>query len=175
MQGGLDALSGGAAHHRAGHIAAAANDQVGLDVLHHLFGLGAGECQIPQGNDVPLDIVQAQLPLKAGDLDVMEGIARLCDQTVLHALLPARKMDLGSGVGLFDGSRNGQSRVDMAGSAAGSDQNSHDDSSSIISASGQAIGELPTGLRPQNSRYSLLRARRASSRLMVRSFSSASR
>ena len=69
MQGSLDALSGGAAHHRAGYIAAAANDQVGLDVLHHLFGLGAGECQIPQGNDIPLDIVQAQLPLKAGDLE----------------------------------------------------------------------------------------------------------
>ena len=135
MQGGFDALFGGAAHHRAGHIAAAANDQVGLDVLHHLFGLGAGECQIPQGNDIPLDIVQAQLPLKTGDLDVMEGIARLCDQTVLHALLPARKMDLGGGVGFFDGSRNGQSRVDMAGSAAGCNKYTHSGSTSRTTSS----------------------------------------
>ena len=37
MQGGLDALLGGAAHHRAGDIAAAADDKVRLDLFHHLF------------------------------------------------------------------------------------------------------------------------------------------
>ena len=175
MQRGVDAHLCGAAHHRAGHIAAAADDQVRLDLLHDGLGLGAGESKVPQGDDVSFDVVQRQLALKAGDLDVVEGVACLGHQTVLHALLAAGKVDLGRRVCLFDSTCNGKCRVDMAGSAAGSDQNSHDDSSSIISASGQAIGELPTGLRPQNSRYSLLRARRASSRLMVRSFSSASR
>ena len=175
MNGGVDAHFGGTAHHRAGHIAAAADHKIGFDLLHNGLCLGAREGQIPQRNDVALDVVQRQPALETGDLDMVEGIARLSYQTVLHALLAAGKVDLGRRVCLFDSTCNGKCRVDMAGSAAGSDQNSHDDSSSIISASGQAIGELPTGLRPQNSRYSSLRARRASSRLMVRSFSSASR
>ena len=163
------------AYHRERRIAAAADHKIGFDLLHNGLCLGAREGQIPQRNDVALDVVQRQPALETGDLDMVEGIARLSYQTVLHALLAAGKVDLGRRVCLFDSTCNGKCRVDMAGSAAGSDQNSHDNSSSIISASGQAIGELPTGLRPQNSRYSSLRARRASSRLMVRSFSSASR
>ena len=55
----------------------------------------------------------------------MERVARLGDQAVLHALFPACKMDLSGGVGFFQGTRNGQRRVDMAGRAAGSDQNFH--------------------------------------------------
>lgn len=45
--------------------------------------------------------MQAELALEAGDLDVVEGVARLCDQTVLHALLTACKVDLGGRVGFF--------------------------------------------------------------------------
>ena len=175
MDSGMDAHFGSTAHHRAGHIAAAADHEIGPDFLHDLLCLGAGKGQIPQGDDVAPDVVQRQSALETGDLDVVERIARLTHQTVLHALPAASKVDLGRRICLFDGTCNGKCRVDMAGSAAGSDQNSHDDSSSIISASGQVIGELPTGLHSQNSRYSSLRARRASSRLMVRSFSSASR
>ncbi len=37
MNGGVDAHFGGTAHHRAGHIAAAADDQVRLDLLHDGF------------------------------------------------------------------------------------------------------------------------------------------
>ena len=129
MQGGVDAHFGGAAHHRAGHIAAAADDKIRLYFLHHGLGLGAGEGQIPQGNDIALDVVQAELALKPGDLDVVEGVARLCDQTVLHALLTACKVDLGGRVSLFQSTGNGQCGVDMSGSAAGCDENTHDDSS----------------------------------------------
>ena len=129
VQGGVDAHFGGAAHHRAGHIAAAADDEIRLYFLHHGLGLGAGEGQIPQGDDVALDIVQAELTLEAGDLDVVEGVARLCDQTVLHALLTACKVDLGGRVGLFQSTGNGQCRVDMSGGAAGCDENTHGDSS----------------------------------------------
>ena len=125
MQGGLDAHFGGAAHHRAGHIAAAADDQIGLHLLHHLPGRGAGEGQIPQRDEVPLDVVQRELPLEACDLDVVEGIARLGHQTVLHPLFAAGKMDLGRRVCFFQCTGNGQCGVDMAGCAAGSDQNTH--------------------------------------------------
>ena len=125
----MDAHFGGAAHHRAGHIAAAADDEIRLYLLHHGLGLGAGEGQIPQGNDVALDVVQAELALETSDLDMVEGVARLCDQTVLHALLAACKMDLGGGVGLFQRTGNGQCGVDMSGSAAGCDENTHGDSS----------------------------------------------
>ena len=67
--------------------------------------------------------------LEAGDLDVVEGVARLCDQTVLHALLTACKVDLGGRVGLFQSTGNGQCGIDMSGSAAGCDENTHGDSS----------------------------------------------
>ena len=103
MQRGVDAHLCGAAHHRARHIAAAADDQVRLDLLHDGLGLGAGEGQIPQGDDVALDVVQRQLALKTGDLDVVEGVACLGHQTVLHALLAAGKVDLGGGVCFFSG------------------------------------------------------------------------
>ena len=76
-----------------------------------------------------LDVVQAELALKTGDLDMVEGVARLCYQTVLHALLTACKVDLGGRVGLFQSTGNGQCRVDMSGSAAGCDENTHGDSS----------------------------------------------
>ena len=88
-----------------------------------------GEGQIPQGDDVALDIVQAELTLEAGDLDVVEGVARLCYQTVLHALLTACKVDLGGRVGLFQSTGNGQCWVDMSGGAAGCNENTHGDSS----------------------------------------------
>ena len=129
VQGGVDAHFGGAAHHRAGHIAAAADDEIRLYFLHHGLGLGAGEGQIPQSDDVALDVVQAELALEAGDLDVVEGVARLCDQTVLHALLTACKVDFGGRVGLFQSTGNGQCGIDMSGSAAGCDENTHGDSS----------------------------------------------
>ena len=73
--------------------------------------------------------MQAELALKTGDLDMVEGVARLCDQTVLHALLTACKVDLGGRVGLFQSTGNGQCRVDMSGGAAGCDENTHGDSS----------------------------------------------
>ena len=125
VQGGVDAHFGGAAHHRAGHIAAAADDQIGLYLPHHLPGRGAGEGQVPQRDEVPLDVVQRELPLEACDLDVVEGIARLGHQTVLHPLFAAGKMDLGRRVCFFQCTGNGQCGVDMAGRAAGSDQNTH--------------------------------------------------
>ena len=125
MQGGLDALLGSAAHHRAGDIAAAADDEVRLDLFHHLFRRGPREGQVPQGDDVPPDVVEREFALETRDLNVMERVARLGDQAVLHALFPACKMDLSGGVGFFQGTRNGQRRVDMAGRAAGSDQNFH--------------------------------------------------
>ena len=128
MQGGVDAHFGGAAHHRAGHIAAAADDKIRLYLFHHGLGLGTGEGQIPQGNDIALDVVQAELALKPGDLDVVEGVARLCDQTVLHALLAAGKVDLGGGVCFFQGTCNGKCGVDMAGRTTGSNQNTHTNS-----------------------------------------------
>ena len=121
MDGGLDALLGGAAHHRAGDVAAAADDEVGLYFLHHGPGFRAGEGQVPKGDDVPLDVVQGEPALETGDLDVVEGVARLGHKAVFHALLPACKVYLGGRVGLFDGSRDGQSRVDMSGSSAGCD------------------------------------------------------
>ena len=125
MQGGLDALLGGAAHHRAGDVAAAANYQIGLNFFHHGFGLRAGEGQIPEGDDIPLDIVQREFPLKTSDLNMMERVACLRYQTVLHALFPACEVDLCSRVCLFDGSGNGQRRVDVSGGAAGCDQYFH--------------------------------------------------
>ena len=73
MDGGLDALLGGAAHHRAGDVAAAADDEVGLHFLHHGPGFRAGEGQVPEGDDVPLDVVQGEPALETGDLDVVEG------------------------------------------------------------------------------------------------------
>ena len=127
VDGGLDALFSGAAHHRAGDIAAAADDKVRLDLLHHRLGLRAGKSQIPEGDEVPSDVVEGELPLEAGDLDVVEGIACLCHEAVFHPLLPACKMDLCGGVGFFDGSRDGQSRVDVSGRTAGCDEYTHDD------------------------------------------------
>ena len=129
MQSGVDAHFGGAAHHRAGHIAAAADDEIRLYLLHHGLGLRAGEGQIPQGNDIALDVVQAELALEAGDFDMVEGVTRLCDQTVLHALLTACKVDLGGRVSLFQSTGNGQCGVDMSGGAAGCNENTHGDSS----------------------------------------------
>ena len=58
---------------------------------------------------------------------MVEGVARLCHEAVLHPLLPACKMDLCGGVGFFDGSRDGQSRVDVSGRTAGCDEYTHDD------------------------------------------------
>ena len=125
VQSGLDAHFGGAAHHRAGDVTAAADDEVGLDVPHHLLGHRAGQGQIPQGDEVPLDVVERELPLEAGDLDVVEGVARLGHQPVFHSLFPAREVDLGAGVCFFQCTGNGQRGVDMAGRAAGCDQNTH--------------------------------------------------
>ena len=38
---------------------------------------------------------------------MVEGVARLCYQTVLHALLTACKVDLGGRVGFFQSTGNG--------------------------------------------------------------------
>ena len=146
MDGSLDALLGGAAHHRAGDIAAAADDEIGLHFLHHGPGFRAGEGQVPEGDDVPLDVVQGELTLETGDLDVVEGVARLGHEAVFHPLLPACKVYLGGRVGLFDGSRDGQSRVDMSGSAAGCDQYTHGDFLLIWMCSISHVGVEPDGV-----------------------------
>ena len=125
MNGGVDAHFGGAAHHRPADVAAAADDQIGLQGPQHLFGPGPGEGQMIHRLHVAGDVLGGQLPLDAVDLDVVEGIARLGDQTVFHALFAARKMYLGVRPVSFDGPRDGQCRVDVAGSAAGGDEHAH--------------------------------------------------
>ncbi len=79
-----------------------------------------------------------------------KGVARLCDQTVLHALLTAGKVDLGRRVCFLIAPAMASAGVDMAGSAAGSDQNSHDDSSCIVVHLGRSWGSPPLACRPQN-------------------------
>ena len=95
MDSGMNAHFCSTAHHRAGYIAAAADHEIGPDFPHDLLCLGAGKGQIPQGDDVAPDVVQRQSALETGDLDVVERIARLTHQTVLHALPAAGKVDLG--------------------------------------------------------------------------------
>ena len=107
---------------------------------------GAGEGQIPEGDDVPLDVVQGEPALETGDLDVVEGVARLGHKAVFHPLPPACKVYLGRRVGLFDGSRDGQSRVDMSGSAAGCDQYTHGDLLLIWMCSISHVGVEPDGV-----------------------------
>ena len=55
----------------------------------------------------------------------MERVPGFGDKAVFHALAAARKVDLGSRVRLLERPGNGQGRVDVAGRAAGSDQNAH--------------------------------------------------
>ena len=128
VDGSLDATPGSGAHHGAADVTAAADDEVRLDLVQDLLGAGTGQRQMPQGNDVAHDVLGVQAALKAVDLDVMEGIPGLRDKAVLHALAAAGKVDLGGRVGGFQGTGNGQRRVDMTGCTAGSNQNTHTNS-----------------------------------------------
>ena len=78
-----------------------------------------------EGHHIAANVFGRQLALKAVDLDMVEGVPGLGDKTVLHAFLPAGKVDLGGGVRSAQGARNGKGRVDMAGGAAGGDENAH--------------------------------------------------
>ena len=127
MNGGADAPLGGGAHHRAAHITAAANDQIRPHFLEDSGSAGAGQRQMVQGHEIATDILHTQLALKAVDFNVVEGIARLGDKAVLHAFPASGKMDLGGGVRLFQRSCDGKRRVDMTGSTAGSNENTHNE------------------------------------------------
>ena len=95
-------------HDRAADIAAAADHQVGLHLPQDGRAARSADGQMPQRDQVAPDIVERQLALKAVDLDVMEGIARLGDQAVLHPLTPAGEMNLRGGIGCLQGRRQWQ-------------------------------------------------------------------
>ena len=126
VDGGADAHFRGTAHHRPADIAAAADDQVGLELPQHLFRPGPRQRQMIHRLHVAGDVLGGELSLDAVDLDMVEGIARLGDQAVFHAFPAAGKVDLGVRPVGLDGSRDGKRRVDVAGGAAGGNEHAHD-------------------------------------------------
>ena len=125
MDGRLDAAPGRRAHHRPADVAAAADDQIRPDFVQDAAGAGPRQGQVPYRYHVAHNVLGIQAALKAVDLDMVEGIARPCDETVFHPLPAACKVDLCFRGRLLQGAGNGQGRVDMPGSTAGCDQYTH--------------------------------------------------
>ena len=129
MDGSLDAALGRRAHNRAANVTAAADDKVGIDLVQDFPGAGAGQRQMPDGDDIAADVFQAEVALEAVDFDMVEGVTRLGDKSVLHPLPAARKVNFRRRVCGFQGTGDCQRGVDMTGCTAGSNENTHDSAS----------------------------------------------
>ena len=106
---------------RPGHIAARADDDVGLEFCKDMPRLD-GRCERQSER---AQILRRELPAEPLDLDMVHLIPRCADKFVLDAARRADECNLGGGLVILDYSSNGKCGIDMPACAAARHKYTH--------------------------------------------------
>ena len=113
---------------RVADVAAGADGDVGLEVLHNLFRLSGGGEDVFQTFGVEFQALQIHLSGEAGDLDALEIIARAGNQLRFHPVGGTHEEHLSLRIQFQQPVGHGEGRVDVARGAAAGKQIIHSDS-----------------------------------------------